>query len=208
MGFVINICKCGKAFEAKSILRVYCDDCRKERTKEANKRARKKYLATEHGKEKHNAHCRATYYRHLDERRERVRKYYHEHKEERAEYVKRKRAEEPKLCIRCKEPFDRQGSERICPICREKIERQREMKRIENLQEQEARKQKTTQKNETQQNKKKIGRRLKCYHEQIKRLDEKFTQTPQVVLTEEEKLARFRAALAKYRAAKACVRAS
>jgi hypothetical protein len=201
MAFVINICKCGKAFEAKSLLRVYCDDCRAERLKEANKRAKKKYLTTEKGKEKHRANGMATYYRHHEEKLEKARKFYHEHKAERAEYLRKKRAAEPKLCIRCHEPFEKQGGERICPRCRERLELERKRKRAEKYHEEKARKRTLKQAQEKPQKEKKMSRRLKNYHEQMKRFGDKFSHPPETIPTEEEKLSMFRAALAKFRAA-------
>lgn len=201
MALIINVCKCGKVFEAKSIMRVYCDDCRKERLKEANKRAKKKYLTTENGKAKHRAHGKATYYRHHEAKLEKARRWYHENKEQRNEYLKRKRAAEPKLCIRCHQPFDKQGGERICPICRGRIEIERQRKRAAKYQEEKIEKRTISQAKEKKTKETKMPRRLKCYHEQMKRLGQKFSHKPEVIPTEEEKLSMFRAALAKYRAA-------
>lgn len=201
MALVFNICPCGKAFESKSANRIYCDGCRKTRAKEAQKRASQKYFATEKGKKKQRELARNCYYRNHEKKKKRSLDYYFEHREERAEYLRKKKAAEPKLCKHCKQPFDRQGLERICPSCKEMLEAQRKRFRSARWQEQKQARQLQKLEKASLTTKPKTPRKLKAYHTQIKRLDEKLHVRQDKMLTEAERLEMFRAVLAKCRAA-------
>lgn len=182
MALIIKQCECGRDFEALSKNRLYCPECRKERTRQQHAEAKKRYLLTEKGRKKHNEATRRTYYRHHEERRERANRYAKEHRDKINAYLRRKRKEEGYRCIHCKEIFERQTTERLCQTC-QKIQTEKQAKlrrdRGERLRQQQKR-----AANRPIEPKKAIS-----------------TTPPKRLPTEQDKLAMLRAVLQRHRAA-------
>jgi hypothetical protein len=135
MVLIIKQCPCGTEFEHTSRRGgnspTYCSECRIKRKRQQTAEAKKRYLQTEKGREKQREQQRRHYYSNREEHCARQREYYEAHKEERKAKMRQRAAEQfVPICIRCKLPFERESTERICQKClvlaRQRKEKERE----------------------------------------------------------------------------------